>query len=95
MLINTGNRTDIVQYYHKWLLNRFNEEYVLVRNPMFKQQVLKYKLTPKLVDCVIFCSKNYKPLLNNLNTISDKFNTYYFYTITAYDKKIEPRSSKY
>ncbi len=90
MIINTGNRTDIVQYYSKWLLNRFREEYVLVRNPMYPSNVTKYFLKPDLVDCVVFCSKNYKPLLNNLTEISDNFNTYFYYTITAYDKKVEP-----
>lgn len=90
MIINTGNRTDIAQYYHKWLINRFNEEYVLVRNPMYEKQISKYYLKPKLVDCVIFCSKNYKPIINQINKITDKFNTYFYYTITAYGKEIEP-----
>ena len=32
MIINTGGRTDTVQYYTDWLLRRFAEGYVLVRN---------------------------------------------------------------
>lgn len=90
MIINTGSRTDIVQYYHKWLLKRFEEEYVLTRNPIYKGNITKYILTPKNVECVEFCSKNYKPILNNLNQITDKFNTHFQYTITAYGKDIEP-----
>ncbi|MBD5402969.1 DUF1848 domain-containing protein [bacterium] len=90
MIINTGGRTDTVNYYSEWLLNRFNEGFVYSRNPMYPQQVYKYKLTPDVVDCVIFCSKNYEPILNRLHEISDKFNIFCHYTITAYDTDIEP-----
>ena len=91
MIINTGGRTDTVQYYSEWLLNRFKEGFVYSRNPFFPEKVTKYELTPDKVDCVVFCSKNYEPILNRLNEITDKFNTYFYYTITAYDRDIEPR----
>lgn len=90
MIINTGARTDTVQYFSEWLIKRFEEGYVLVRNPMFPEKVTKYELTPDKVDCVIFCSKNYKPILKDLYKITSRFNTYFHYTITAYDKDIEP-----
>lgn len=35
MIINTGARTDTVNYYSDWLLNRFNEGFCYVKNPMF------------------------------------------------------------
>lgn len=91
MIINTGGRSDIVQYYSKWLLQRFNEGYVLSRNPLFTNKVTRYELTNDKVDCVIFCSKNYQPILARLNEITDHFNTYFYYTITAYGKDIEPK----
>lgn len=90
MIINTGGRTDTVQYYSEWLLNRFSEGFVLSRNPLFPNKVTRYELTPDKVDCVVFCSKNYKPILSRLHEITDKFNTYFHYTITAYGKDIEP-----
>ena len=90
MIINTGGRTDTVQYYTEWLLNRFNEGYVLSRNPLFQNKVTRYELTPETVDCVVFCSKNYKPILSGLHEITDRFNTYFHYTITAYGKDLEP-----
>ena len=90
MIINTGGRTDTVQYYTEWLLHRFSEGYVLSRNPMFPNKVNRYELTPDKVDCVVFCSKNYKPILPRLHEITDRFNTYFHYTITAYGKDIEP-----
>jgi len=90
MIINTGGRTDTVQYYTEWLLNRFSEGYAMSRNPLFPNKVTRYELTPDTVDCVVFCSKNYKPILPRLHEITDRFNTYFHYTITAYGKDIEP-----
>ncbi|MCI5523955.1 MAG: DUF1848 domain-containing protein, partial [Spirochaetia bacterium] len=63
MIINTGGRTDTVHYYSQWLLQRFKEGFVYVRNPMFPEKITKYYLTPEVVDCVVFCSKNYEPVL--------------------------------
>ena len=90
MIINTGARTDTVQYYTPWLLKRFEEGYVLSRNPLFPNKVTRYELTPKTVDCVEFCSKNYKPILKELHKITDRFYTHFQYTITAYGKDVEP-----
>lgn len=90
MLINTGGRTDTVQYFSEWLLNRFREGFVYSRNPMFPKKVTRYELSPDKVDCVIFCSKNYSPILSRLHEITDRYNTYFFYTITAYGKDMEP-----
>ena len=90
MIINTGSRTDTVQYYSNWLLNRFKDGFVYSRNPLFPNKITKYELNPKVLDCVVFCSKNYEPILKRLTEITDKFNTYFYYTITAYDKDIEP-----
>lgn len=91
MIINTGGRTDTVQYYSEWLLKRFQEGFVYSRNPLFPAKVTRYELTPEKVDCVVFCSKNYEPILERLHEITGRFNTYFYYTITAYDKDIEPR----
>ncbi|HIZ64730.1 MAG TPA: DUF1848 domain-containing protein [Candidatus Blautia pullicola] len=90
MILNTGGRTDTVQYYTEWLLRRFEEGYVLTRNPLFPSKVQRYELSPDKVDCVVFCSKNYRPILPRLREITDSFPTYFHYTITAYGKDIEP-----
>ena len=90
MIINTGSRTDTVQYYSDWLLKRFKEGFVYSRNPLFPNIVTRYELNPNILDCVVFCSKNYEPILDRLTEITDKFNTYFHYTITAYGRDIEP-----
>lgn len=91
MILNTGGRTDTVQYYTQWLLKRFEEGYVCSRNPLFPNKVTRYDLTPDKVDAIQFCSKNYEPILADLPKITDRFPTYFHYTITAYGKDVEPR----
>lgn len=90
MIINTGGRTDTVNYYSDWLLKRFEEGYVYSRNPLFPNHITKYRLDPSVVDCVVFCSKNYQPILSRLHWITDRFNVFCHYTITAYGRDIEP-----
>lgn len=86
MILNTGARTDTVQ----WLLKRFEEGYVYARNPLVPNKVVKYELSPEKIDLVMFCSKNYKPILPRLHEITDKYRTYFHYTVTAYGKDVEP-----
>ena len=89
MIINTGCRTDIPAFYAKWLINRIREGFVLVRNPYYPSQVTKYSLSPDIVDCLAFCTKNPKPMIKYLKEL-DKYNKYWFVTITPYGKDIEP-----
>lgn len=90
MIVNTGGRTDTVQYYSEWLLRRFEEGYALSRNPLFPHKVSRLELSPDVVDCVVFCSKNYRPILPRLREITDRFNGYCCCTITAYGRDVEP-----
>lgn len=90
MILNTGGRTDTVQYFSEWLLQRFKEGVVFSRNPLFPGKVTRYELNPDKIDCVLFCSKNYAPILPRLHEISDLYRTYFFYTITAYGTDMEP-----
>ncbi len=89
MIINTGCRTDIPAFYAKWFMNRIREGYVLVRNPYNPNQVTKYNLSPEVVDCLAFCTKNPEPMLSYLDKL-DMYKQYWFVTITPYGKDIEP-----
>lgn len=93
MIINTGCRTDIPAFYSKWLINRIKEGYVMVRNPYNPKQVTKYSLSPDVVDCLAFCTKNPEPILKYLNEL-DIYRQYWFVTITPYGKDIEPNVAK-
>lgn len=89
MIINTGQRTDIPAFYSRWFYNRIHEGMVMVRNPYYPSQVLRYRLDPDVVDLIAFCSKNPAPMLDRLDEIL-KFRQFWFVTITPYGKEIEP-----
>ena len=89
MIINTGMRTDIPAFYSKWLLNRIKEGFVYVRNPYYHHSITKYRLNPDVVDCLAFCTKNPHSLIQHLEEL-DKYNQFWFITITPYGKDIEP-----
>ena len=89
MIINTGCRTDIPAFYSKWFINRIREGYVLVRNPYYNTQVTKYSLNPKVVDCLVFGTKNPEPMIKYLNEL-DNYKKLWYITITPYEKNIEP-----
>ena len=89
MIISTGMRTDIPAFYSKWFINRLHEGYVCVRNPYHPEQVTKYSLSPNVVDCITFCTKNPKPMLSHIDELSN-YGQFWFVTITPYGKDIEP-----
>lgn len=90
MILNTGTRTDIPAFYSEWFYNRIAAGYVLVRNPYYPQQVLRYNLAPELIDCIAFCTKNPRPMLPRLQELA-AYSQFWFVTITPYGADIEPR----
>lgn len=94
MILNISGRTDIPAWYTPWLLNRFREKFVYVRNPYNEHQISCYRLLPELIDCIMFCSKNPAPLLPHINELSD-FNLYFHVTITSYETDVEPKVPEY
>ena len=88
MILSVSRRTDIPAFYSEWFYNRLKEGFVYVRNPMNIHQVSKVILSPEVVDCIVFWSKNPWPMLSRLDELKDYM--YYFqYTINAYDKGME------
>ncbi len=89
MILSVSRRTDIPAFYPEWFLNRLSEGYACVRNPMSPRQVSRVAITPELVDCIVFWSKNPAPLLPYLGALGGY--AYYFqYTLNAYGPGIEP-----
>lgn len=95
MIISASRRTDIPAFYHEWMLNRLQAGYVLVRNPFNTKQVSKICLSPDVVDCIVFWTKNPLPLIERLQEIDDLGFKYYFqFTITSYDTSLEKKVPK-
>ena len=89
MIIHTGQRTDIPAFYTPWLMNRLREGYVLVRNPYDPSRVTRYELNPQVVDLMVFCTKNPRPMLPHLHMLAP-YGQYWFVTITPYGTELEP-----
>lgn len=88
MILSVSRRTDIPAFYSEWFFNRLREGFVYVRNPMNIHQVSKIVLSPEVIDCIVFWSKNPRPMLPRLDELKDYM--YYFqYTINPYDKSLE------
>ncbi|MBQ9025176.1 MAG: DUF1848 domain-containing protein [Methanobrevibacter sp.] len=93
MILNTGTRTDIPSFFHKWFLKRIDEGFVCSRNP-YNNEIYKYEINPKVVDCICFCSKNPRPLVKHLDEISE-YNQFWFITLNPYGKDIEANVPDY
>lgn len=97
MIISASRRTDIPAFYSDWFMERIKDGFVLVRNPLNIHQVSKIKLTPDVVDFIVFWTKNPEPLLNKLDKLQD-YNYYFQFTLNSYDTDIEeyvPNKGKY
>ncbi len=88
MIISASRRTDIPNYYSEWFYNRIKEGFLYVRNPMNFHQVSEIRITPDLVDCIVFWTKNPLPMMDRLEEL--KAYPYYFqFTLTGYGNDVE------
>lgn len=86
MILMISGRTDIVAFYTPWLINRYQEGYVDVRNPFNKKMISRINFND--VEAIMFCTKNPKPILPYLKDI--KKPKLFHITLTPYLKDIEP-----
>lgn len=92
MIISASRRTDIPGFYSDWFMNRLKEGEVLVKNPRNPKRSSRIILNPDVVDCIVFWTKNPKPMLKKLDTIAKMGYPFYFqFTLTPYDQNIEKR----
>ncbi len=66
MILSVSRRTDIPCYYSDWFFNRIIDGYLYVRNPMNIHQVSKINISPEVVDCIVFWTKNPQPMLTHI-----------------------------
>jgi DNA repair photolyase len=89
VILSVSRRTDIPAFYSKWFFNRLKEGFFLVKNPMNPHQISRVEINPSVIDCIVFWTKNPKPMLNQLDHLNG-YNYYFQFTITPYDKTTEP-----
>ena len=69
MIISASRRTDIPAYYSEWFLNRLKAGYVLIRNPIISSAVYRIELNPKIVNCIVFWTKDAANILDKLDEL--------------------------
>lgn len=90
MILSASRRTDIPCYYAQWFMNRIRSGYVLTRNPMNPSQLSRLSLSPDIVDCIVFWTKdpqNIMPCLPELDQLG--YHYYFQFTLTPYDQTLE------
>lgn len=88
MILSVSRRTDIPSYYSDWFFNRIKEGFVYVRNPMNLHQVSRIELSPDVVDCIVFWTKNPGPMLDRLDELA-AYNYCFQFTLTGYGRDME------
>lgn len=89
MILSVSRRTDIPNYYSDWFIARIKEGFLYVRNPMNAHQISKIDLSPEVVDCIVFWTKNPANMIEKLEDLQ-KYMYYFQFTLTGYGKDIEP-----
>lgn len=88
MVLSVSRRTDIPNYYSEWFFNRIKDGFAYVRNPMNARQVSRIDITPEVVDCIVFWTKNPGPMLGRLSEL-EGYDYYFQFTLTGYGSEIE------
>lgn len=90
MILSASRRTDLPSYYSEWFMNRLEEGYAYTRNPMNHSQVSKIILTPEVIDCIVFWTKDPINIMDKLTRLDAMGYRYYFqFTLTPYSKDME------
>ena len=88
MILSVSRRTDIPNYYSEWFFNRLKDGKVYVRNPLNAHQVSKIVLSPSVVDCIVFWTKNPAKMIERLDELNG-YDYYFQFTITGYGRDVE------
>lgn len=88
MILSVSRRTDIPSYFSDWFFERLKEGYVYTKNPMNPKQISKLEVSPDMVDCIVFWTKNPEPMLDRLKEL-EPYPFYFQFTLTSYGKDIE------
>ena len=89
MILSVSRRTDVPNYFSDWFYNRIKEGFLYVRNPMNAHQISSIDLSPKVVDCIVFWTKNPANMLERLDELKS-YQYYFQFTLTGYGKDVEP-----
>lgn len=90
MIISASRRTDIPAFYSEWFMNRLQEGFVYIRNPLNPKRISCVLLKPDVIDCIVFWTKNARPMFKHLDQLDGLGYPYYFqFTLTPYNEQLE------
>ncbi len=89
MILSVSRRTDIPNYYSDWFIARIKEGFLYVRNPMNAHQISRIDLSPEVVDCIVFWTKNPANMIEKLEDLK-RYMYYFQFTLTGYGRDVEP-----
>lgn len=90
MILSASRRTDIPACYSDWFMSRIRAGYVLTRNPMNHSQIYRIDLSPEVIDCIVFWTKDPQPIMDKLQVLDSMGYRYYFqFTLTPYGREME------
>lgn len=89
MILSVSRRTDIPGFYSEWFYQRVREGFACVRNPMNARQVSRIRISPEVVDCIVFWTKNAAPMMDKLEYLKE-YDYYFHFTVNNYGREVEP-----
>ena len=95
-IVSISRRTDIPAFYSQWLMNRVRAGYACSRNPFNPDQISTVSLHPDKVACLVFWTKDPRPLLPHLAELHGRgHRTLFHVTVTGHPHALEPRVPSY
>ncbi|HQH41615.1 MAG TPA: DUF1848 domain-containing protein [Bacteroidales bacterium] len=91
MIISASRRTDIPAWHAGWFIKQLRAGKTWVQNPFNPTVKREVSLKREDVDCIVFWTRNAKPLLPYLQEIKEAgYPVLFLYTITPYGDDLEP-----
>ncbi|BCR03037.1 hypothetical protein DESUT3_01060 [Desulfuromonas versatilis] len=90
-IVSVSRRSDIPAFYADWFMNRIREGFAWVPNPFNPAQISAVSLHPQKVACLVFWTRDPRPLLAHLEELDRRGQRYYFQvTLTGLPDFLEP-----
>ena len=93
-IISASRRTDIPAFYYDWLQESLKNKQVTMANPYYPEKIYTIDLSPENVHSIVLWSKDFSKFVNDKGLL-ELYNLYFQYTITGYNKKLEPLVPNY
>ena len=91
-IVSASRRTDIPAFYTPWFVNRLRAGFVRVPNPFNPRQIATVDLRPEQVACLVFWTKDPRPLLAHLPELEARqYRSIFHVTLTGLPTFFEPR----